>query len=177
MHLTKTLLAILLFYSLNGYSQPKKNLFAIGAEISLPAHQPFQSNKATGLGINMKGEHFFSNNFSALANIGFASFRGKIVYWDGVEDRSFSLVPILIGARFYIQKLYLGIESGAAIKASENANTLVAFSPSIGMINKKLDLAIKFFAIPQMPSIPENTFLQKGGYSYLGISVFYSLNN
>ena len=176
MNLIRTFLVTLILYSVQGYSQPQKNLIAIGGEIGFPAHQPFQSNKAIGMGINIKGEHFFSNKFSSLASIGFSSFSGKIVYWDGAEDKDFSLIPILVGGRFHIKKFYLGLESGIAISASNNTNSLFAIAPSIGIVHGHFDLVAKLFAIPEMPSIPENTFLQKGGYSYLNFGVNYNFN-
>ena len=176
MNRMKIFLVIFLLYSVHAYSQSRKNLIAIGGEIGFPAHQPFQSNKAVGFGVNIKGEHFFSNRFSALASIGFASFNGKIVYWDGIGDKNFSLIPVLIGGRFYIKKFYLGFESGIAISASNNTNSLIALAPTMGLVHGNFAVTAKLFAIPQMPSIPENTFLQKGGYSYLNFGLFYNLN-
>jgi hypothetical protein len=156
-------------------SQPRKNLIGIGGEVSYPVYA-YESNEAVGLGINIKGEHFFGSKFSGLVTVGYTSYRGKLVYWDGTEDKDFALVPVLIGARIFLQRFYAEFEFGVAVKASENVNTTMTVAPAIGFMNKKLDLAIRFFAVPAMPSIPENTFLEKGGYSYLTLRFFYNLN-
>lgn len=174
MKTAKPLFVILLFCSTNLYSQTK-NLIGIGGEVGYPV-SAYESNKAIGLGINVKGEHFFAPQFSGLATVGYASYRGKLVYWDGTEDKNFALVPVLIGARFFVQKFYAELEAGVALKATENVNTGMALAPAIGFMNKKLDLSLRFFAVPAMPSIPENTFLEKGGYSYLTLRFFYNLN-
>jgi hypothetical protein len=175
MKTAKPLIVILIFSSLHAHSQTRKNFLGIGGEFSYPVHA-YQSNKAIGLGLNIKGEHFFSSKFSGLASIGYTSYHGKLVYWNGTEDEDFALSPVLIGGRFFIQRFYMELQAGVAISSSENVNTSFTIAPAIGFMYKKLDLAIRLFAIPAMPSIPENTFLEKGGYSYLTFRFFYNLN-
>jgi len=167
--------ATTIFCSSGLHSQPRKNLLGIGGEVSYPVHA-YESNEAIGIGINIKGEHFFSPKFSGLANIGYTFYRGKLVYWDGTKDHDFALVPVLIGARFFVKKFYTEFETGVAVKASDNTSSIFAVAPAIGFVNRKLDLAMRFFAAPAMPSIPENTFLEKGGYSYLTFRIFYNFN-
>src|SRR4030095_7055592 len=171
MKTAKPLLVIVVFYSLNAHSQTRKNLIGIGAEFSYPG-RAYRSNKAIGLGLNIKGEHFFSSQFSGLASIGYTSYQGKLVYGDGTEDEDFALWPVLIGARFFINRFYMELQTGVGVKASENVRSVIAFAPAIGFMNKKLDLAIRFFAVPAMPSIHEDTFLQRGGYRYLTFRFF-----
>jgi hypothetical protein len=168
---------LVLVISFSAISQPKKNFLYTGVEFAMPAHQPFQSNKANGYMANIKGEHFFSPSFSASVSAGLSYFKGKLVFWDGSTDNSFSLVPILIGGRFYYRKIYVGVETGPAIAASKRMSTNIAIAPSAGVIVDKFDIGIKFFAVPARGGIPELTFLQKGGYSYIGLRVAFRLNN
>ena len=172
----KILFVALLFHSFNGYSQQQRKSISIGSQVDFPL-RVFQSNKAIGSGINLKGEFFLSNRFSGTLSAGYSFFNGKLIYWDGTTDKNFALIPLLVGARYYFQKFYLNLEAGLAIKASDNVYTNLAFVPSAGILINRLDLAIRLFSVSQLGvSIPENTFLQKGGYSYLGFRVFYGLN-
>ena len=172
----KILLVILLSYTFKGHSQEGKNVISIGGELSFPAHA-YQTNKAIGTGINFKVEHFLSDKFSGSISGGYSFFKGKIIYWDGKTDNDFALIPVLVGARYYFQKFYLNFEIGAAVRASKNVYTNLALAPSAGILLSKFDLALKLLGIPQtFNGIPESTFLQKGGYSYLGLRIFYKLN-
>jgi len=175
MKAAKLLPVILVSYSLNVHSQTRKNLIGIGGEFSYPG-KAYRSNNAIGFGLNIKGEHFFSSKFSGLATIGYTSYQGKLVYWDGTEDEDFALWPVMFGARFFIKRFYMELQTGVAIKASENVRSTFKIAPAIGFMNKKLDLALRFFASPAMPSIHEDTFLEKGGYSYLTFRFFYNMN-
>src|SRR4030095_3911846 len=66
MKAAKLLLVILVLCSLNVHSQTRKNLIGIGGGFSYPG-KAYRSNNAIGLGLNIKGEHFFSSKFSGLA--------------------------------------------------------------------------------------------------------------
>lgn len=168
---------MLCLISLSINAQAKKNLLYAGVEFAIPAHQPFQSNKANGYMVNLKGEHFFSSSFSGSVSAGLSYFKGKMVFWDGRTDNSFSLVPILVGGRFYYRKIYIGVETGPAIAASSHNSTHLAIAPSAGVVIGKFDAGIKFFAVPERGGIPENNFLQKGGYSYIGLRAAFRINN
>jgi hypothetical protein len=69
--------------------------------------------------------------------------------------------------------MFLGFEAGAVIKASNNAGTLFAIVPSIGYGNNKLNGELRLLQVPGMPSFPENSFLKKGGYNFLGMRLSY----
>ena len=154
------------------FAQPKKFIPSVGVEFNLL----LESNNAVGGGFHFREEHFFSQNFSASLTVGYIRFKGDIVYWDGSKDKTFSLIPVLLGGKYFIHKFYGGFEGGLAIKASSNVSTLPAVSPSVGILLNKLDISCKLLSVLQMPSIPENTFLQRGGYSYIGVRIAYHLN-
>lgn len=166
---------ILISTTVNGQGKVKK-LYG-GIEFAIPANQPLTSNKANGFIANIKGEKFFSKSFSGSVSIGYSLFKGKLIYWDGKKDNDFSLVPLMAGARYHFGKVYIGFEAGPAIAASKNTNTKIALAPAAGVIVNKFDVGLKFFTIPFTGGIPEKTFLQKGGYSYLGIRVAFNLIN
>jgi hypothetical protein len=70
----------------------------------------------------------------------------------------------------------VGAGAGLAIKASSNTGTNILLYPCVGFAKKTVDISIQLMGIPQaFASIPENTYLVKGGYSYLGLHLNYSL--
>jgi hypothetical protein len=172
-----TLVANFLLSSSITFSQTYKSSVAIEGGLSYPLNQPVQKNKAVGIAINVKAEQFFSKKFSGTLRIGYNYFKGDLVYWDGKMDKNFTLIPVLLGARYYIQKLYLGFETGAAFKGSKNVYTNIAVAPSFGYLCKRINININILSILGFPSIPENTFLQRGGYSYLGVKFGYKIFN
>jgi hypothetical protein len=165
----------LLFCSSSAIGQPKKLVPSAGVEFSVPAHQSIGSNHANGVGFSLKEEFFVSQKFSVTVSAGYSFFRGDLVYWDGSKDKNFALIPVMIGARCYFHKFFAAFEAGAAIKGSSNVNTLPAVCPSAGVLVNKFEISFRLMGILQVPSIPENTFLQRGGYSYAGVRVSYRI--
>lgn len=167
------LLISLACFSLGATAQ-QKNFLALGASFSIPCSIPYGSNKAEGYGIQLKGERLFSRHLSGNFSLGYTYFKGDISFFGAVEETSFALVPVTVGARYYINKFYLGTDFGFAIKASSNAGTNVIVAPSLGIVMKKWDAGIKLTGIPQTYNgLLEDNYLTRGGYSYLGVYLNY----
>src|SRR3954466_663969 len=165
--------AILILHSVS-FSQEKKNFYSSGFGFYLPAHVPGDDKESKGYGLVISGEHFFNKQFSGSVSIGYTYFHGQYQNWEGDTAYHFALVPLLLEGRYYIQQFYASLASGLAIKASGNTSTHIAIVPAIGVTLKKFDVGLKLFAIPAMGyGIPERTYLQKGGYSYIVISGAY----
>jgi hypothetical protein len=62
------------------------------------------------------------------------------------------------------------------VALSKNANTNIVISPLAGLQLNRAEIGIRFFALPALPGILETTFLQKGGYGYLGLDFSYYLS-
>jgi hypothetical protein len=156
------------------FAQSSSQLF-VGANFSVPV-VPADANKAIGYGLEIKAERFLSSKFSMNVSAGYIYFKGAITYWDDSKDKSFGLLPVSVGGRYYIRSFYLGAGAGLAIKASSNTGTNVLLYPAVGFAKKNVDVSIQLMGIPQaFGSIPENTYLEKGGYSYLGLYLNYLL--
>jgi hypothetical protein len=149
------------------YAQENRNEVWTGAEYDIHLKHVF--NKTNGPGISIKGLHTFSKNFDGTASLGYNYFKGKVEYWDGKSDDHFALMPVLLGVRYRFAKVFLGFETGAVIKASDNAATLFAIVPSAGYSSSKFIGELRLLQVPGMPSFPENSFLKRGGYNFLGM--------
>jgi hypothetical protein len=168
------LLMTLIFLEAKNFAQRANHLFG-GVNFSTPV-VPANANKAIGYGLEIKGEHFFSPKFSMNLSIGYTHFKGSITYGDDSKDNSFALIPCSVGVKYYIKNFYLAAGAGLAVKASRNTGTNRMLYPAIGFAKKPFDISIQLIGVPQtFPSIPESTFLLKGGYSYLGVHINYLL--
>jgi hypothetical protein len=151
----------------------QKNEMWAGVEYNFHLKHTF--NKTDGPGISLKGLHAFSDHFAGMASVGYNYFKGQVEYWDGSSDDHFALMPLLLGARYYFGKMFLGFETGGVIKASSNAATLFAIAPSVGYYKNKFSSELRLLQVPGMPSFPENSFLKKGGYNFLGVQLSYRI--
>jgi hypothetical protein len=167
----------LLFFGLTAFSQLQNRLKA-GLGVNIPVAIPTGHNHAIGFGPQVSAEHFFGKRFSGTLSVAFNYYRGTINYGDygGNEksDKSFSLLPVLAGIRFYQHKFYLGSSAGLVFGTSYNTATNLALAPSLGFVNKHFDLSMQYVGIPQtFNGIPENTYLKKGGYSIVQLGIQY----
>lgn len=146
---------------------------SLGVNFLVPATSTV--NKSFGAGVNLAGELYFSDKFSATARAGYLFFKGKITTWDNNEVENFAMLPVLVGGRFYIRHFFTSLETGVAIQANENTGTNLVVSPSIGYKRQRFDIAVYLFGVPQtFASFPENSYFIKGGYSYFGLRANYS---
>jgi len=166
-------LAMNLVLSVCVFAQKSSNEVWAGIEYNMHLKHAF--NKTNGPGISLKGVHALSDHFDGTLSVGYNYFKGKVKYWDGKSDDHFALMPLLLGTRYCFSKVFIGFEAGAVIKASDNAATLFAIAPSIGYQNNKFCSEIRFLQVPGMPSFPENSFLKKGGYNFLGVRLSYKV--
>jgi hypothetical protein len=160
--------------SLPALAQIGKSTLNMGASISTP-FKSHEINKTIGYGVFLKGEHSLSKNISVTARAGYTFYKGEINYFDNTHQKNFALLPLLLGATFTIKKIYLGMELGAILPASMPVNSHFAFSPNAGFRLNRLAIGLDLMVIPEVPSAPENSFLQKGGYSYGGVNFSYRL--
>lgn len=172
----KLLLLVFIANSLFAFPQ-SSNRLSVGINVLLPASIPFYSNNDLGYGVFIKGEHFTSQKFSLTASLGYNYFKAKITnMWDGTVYNDFASMPLLFGARYYVNNFHLAAEFGMAI-GSKNAGTKFFVSPSLGYTHKKWDASVFFMGVPQGYSFAENIYTKKGGYSYLGIRTAYIFKN
>jgi hypothetical protein len=92
----------------------------------------------------------------------------------GVFQKNLMLIPLLTGVRYYFYKhAYAGAEAGAQFGVGRYIGNTFVLAPSAGYrfsVGKpRLDAGIRLMNALGMPSIPENSTIQKGGY---GVWVF-----
>ena len=163
------------FVHFSTQAQERKSNFFVSPAFYFAAHNPFESN-TTGYGMHFGVEHYFSKNFSGTASIGYIYFKGDFVDFDGNTKNHFALVPLTIGVSYHVKSFFASFETGPAIKASDNTKTRLAFIPGVGVTMKKFDFGFKLFGVPETSyGIPEQSVLQRGGYSYFQLCAAYHL--
>jgi hypothetical protein len=82
---------------------------------------------------------------------------------------------VLMGGRYRFAKMFPRTEAGVVIKASDNASMPFIIVPSAGYIHYKFSGEIRLLQVPGIPSFPENSFLKKDGYNFLGVRLSYQV--
>jgi hypothetical protein len=101
----------------------------------------------------------------------------KNLFTDEITD-GFILMPMMIGVKWRPgNNLYFAGKVGA-VAGLKNASTNFAAAPGVGYLvnmkgKQKPDVALNLVCAAGMASIPENTFLDKGGYSFLSLKLAY----
>jgi hypothetical protein len=174
----KSIAMIVSFFLMTSQSvaAQKNQLYAEGS-LLFPLSIPIGENNSTGYGIGLSAQHFFAKNWSFDMNAGYIYFSGEVTDWNGNQQNHFGLVPVSIGVRYYLKNFFGGLHAGFAVKGSNNTGTNLMFSPFVGYRVKKFQFEVKLLGIPQtFATYPEKTYLQKGGYSYVGFGIKYHLN-
>jgi hypothetical protein len=170
----KHLLSLIFVLSLfNAHAQQKESNFFLSPSLYVGAHNPSEKN-TNGYGIHVGAQHVLSKNFFGTATLGYVYIKGEFVDFDGNTENHFALLPVLIGLRYNIKPFFASFEIGAAIRASANAKTRPALVPAIGASIKKFDFFVKLFGVPETSyGVPEQSYLQRGGYSYFQFGAAY----
>jgi hypothetical protein len=169
------LIALFLVLSSFGSFGQQANRISAGVSFGLPIDASVGTNEAKSYGFQRVGEHRFGHSASATAEIGYLHFSGRIINFDGTGENQFSMIPVLIGGRFYVKQFFAGIQLGAGIRASSNAYSHMVFAPGVGWSGKRLEAGVRLLAVPQNFGLPEQTLLQRGGYSYLNLHASWYL--
>ncbi len=157
-----------------------------GIEYALSTHAGAGKLDISGQGIFLQGEKFFSKQpstkthagISATIDLGWLHFSGTVTDLDSTVQTRFSVLPILLGARYYWKGLYyLGMQAGALISTNNQTTTRLALVPGLGMIapvgESLLELSLQFTGVPMGSGTPEKTVLQRGGYSFAALRIAY----
>src|ERR1700733_16258233 len=115
----KLLLAVTAFslfsIGVHAQAQSKQGAFTFGAglNLALPIGN-FGDGYSFGIGGQVQGEYMLADNISGIASVGYTSFSGKTI--DGFKDPSASLIPILVGGRFYpAEQFFVGVQIGVGL--------------------------------------------------------------
>lgn len=174
----KMIVIICICLGSQSFAQNKKVLYGIGASVSTPAY--FTRNgksTATGFGMDIKREQFFSRHFAWSVSAGFNYFSGNYSYYKFMGNpgdtavKNFAFMPVLAGVKYYFTNtLYISAETGALIKLGDNTSTKFALVPSAGVnlpVGKStIDISIKLVNAIQPFSPLEGNSLKNGSYGY-----------
>lgn len=149
---------------------------SIGIEVAFPVGDYYQSNKAYGYISSFRGEKSVSSTLSVTMHLAINHYRGEMIFWDGQRSQSFTLMPVLLGVRKYFKPVYVSMDAGPAFSLTSNARGSLALMPAIGRKFGFLDMSLKLFSLPISSGNLTQNYLQRGGYSYIGFSVNYSLS-
>jgi hypothetical protein len=131
-----------------------KTRFSIGPELGLVTSNPLKNisgNKGWGLGIGASAEieHFFHQNLSGVAHIGFVSYAGRSS-GTNTKNKAYTAIPVTFGGNAYAGRLHLGAQIGLGFNSvSGSSQTTFAYSPQVGYNfrsknDKPLDLTVKY---------------------------------
>jgi hypothetical protein len=169
------LLIIIFVFTLNAPCQKHSTDFQIAFSYYLPAYtSTFGENHSKGLGAEIMVDHFVSNHFSISGVSGFVHFNGYITTFNR-EDINYNSIPFFLGCKYHLNKLFLGIETGPLISMNKSVSTHNTFSPLLGLQMKKIQAELGLLNILGMASIPENSFLTRGGYGLYYFKISYHL--
>ena len=168
------LLAAVLFTSV--LAAQRRVQFSVGAEFSIPVHSVFDRSPGLGLSVGMDARP--EKKWAFVAELGYNYFAGPIIKTNPPIKTSFGMMPAVAGVRIKSPKGFYGaVRGGLGIRIGFGGGTLPVFSPAAGWEwrnkNKKpvLDLGARWIRVVGMPSYPENSVLEKGGYSYFNIRI------
>jgi hypothetical protein len=158
------------------YAQNKNLKFSIGPEYSVPT---FSGSTSSGVGGGISLEHFFNRKIAVTIEISYNYFKGNIAdFYKHDTINGFSIMPVLIGGKyFFTNKFYVSGAAGLIIGWHNAANHL-GLSTGAGLLipvsaRSQIDLGVKLTGVPTGYSFPENSFLNKGGYSFITFKAAY----
>jgi hypothetical protein len=142
--------------------------------LSVPTYKEIPS---MGAGIGTTGEFAINKKWATLFSVDFHNFYGKVIdHFNQDTIKGFSILPIMGGIKYYSkEKYYIGAQGGIVI-GLKHAGNCPALSASTGMLvplknGHKVDIGLNFTAALSQVSIPENNFLDRGGYNFLSGSI------
>jgi len=167
---------VLLLTTSSGIGQKNRPVYSAGPAILIPTYSQI---KSPGLGFGLKVDFKPHKKLSFVSDIGINAFNGDIVnQFTNKIVKGLIIMPVLAGVKWSASKnLYFAGLAGVAF-GLENAGTNFSLSPGMGYLLKfggkrMADLGLRLTGVLPKTSIPENTFLEKGGYSFLSLRLAY----
>lgn len=155
-------------------SQDHKFRASAHVTLSVPTNTDISS---MGAGLGATGEFGINKKWATLFSLDFHNFYGEVIdHFNQDTIKGFSILPIMAGFKYYSkEKFYIGAQGGVVV-GLKHAGNCPGLSASTGMLvplknGNKVDIGIKFTAALSQTSIPENNFLDRGGYNFLSGSI------
>ncbi|MEJ7587353.1 MAG: hypothetical protein WKI04_07295 [Ferruginibacter sp.] len=146
---------IIVVVSISAFSQTdKKFSFSVGPELSLPTGS-FNNTHSLGVGGSVQAEYYVMEKLKATATLGLLAYAGKKSVLLNPDRAAQRIVPLRIGAKYYlVNRLYGGAQLGVAFLSNyaQHSGTAFAYSPLMlgyefnAGSGKSLDATIKYDA-------------------------------
>jgi hypothetical protein len=142
--------------------------------LSIPTYKEIPS---MGAGFGATGEFAINKKWATLFSVDFHNFYGKVIDHFNLDTiKGFSILPVMAGLKYYSrEKFYIGAQGGVVVGLKHSGNC-PGLSVSTGMLlplknEHKVDIGLRFTAALSQTSIPENNFLDRGGYNFVSGSI------
>jgi hypothetical protein len=138
--------------------------------LSIPTYKEIPS---MGAGFGATGEFAINKKWATLFSVDFHNFYGRIIdHFNQDTIKGFSILPVMGGIKYYSkEKFYIGAQGGIVVglKHAGNCPGLAAITGMLVPLKNgnKVDIGLRFTAALSQVSIPENNFLDRGGYNFL----------
>lgn len=170
------LISIIIFLTNKGIAQNRKFSFSAGPAILIPT---FSEINSAGFGIGAGIEYNLSKKISIVSDIDLNIFNSKVknIFTNEITD-GFIIMPLLVGLKWIAFKNFYFTGKSGVVAGLKNAGTNHSLSSGIGYLipiggKPKFDIDLKLVGVLPQTSIPENAFLEKGGYSFLSLKLAY----
>jgi hypothetical protein len=157
-------------------AQDHKFRLSANAYLSIPTYKEISS---MAIGFGAGGEFAINKKWATIFTADFHNFYGTVIdHFNKDTIKGFSILPLMAGLKFYTnEKFYLGAQAGVSV-GLKHAGNCPAIAAITGMLvplknGNKVDIGLKFTGIKRQTSFPENTFLKRGGYSFLSGRIGY----
>lgn len=167
---------ILIFVSSIAVAQKNKLVVSAGPVLLIPTYSEINS---AGFGFGADVEYKLNKKIAIASDIDINIFNSNVknIFTNKITN-GFIIMPLLVGVKWTAFKNFYFTGKTGVVAGLKNAGTNFSFSPGLGyLINingkQKLDVGLKLVGVLPMSSIPENTFLEKGGYSFLSLKLAY----
>jgi len=105
--------------------------FSLGPELGV-ATGTFGNIAGFGIGATVQAEHFYQENLSGTAIIGFVDYFGSSIPNTNTKYKSSFIIPIRVGGRYYIgDGFHLGAQVGIGFVSGAISSSGFAYSPQI----------------------------------------------
>lgn len=146
--------------------------FHLNTHVSLSA-PTYKEIPSMGAGFGVSGEFAINRRWATIISTDFYNFYGRVIdHFNQDTIKGFSILPVMAGIKYYSkEKFYIGAQGGIVV-GLKHAGNYPGLAASTGMLmplkgGNKIDIGLKFTAALSQASIPENNFLNRGGYSFL----------
>jgi hypothetical protein len=173
-----TIVFILTVTTSIGLAQKNSLAVSVGTAKLIPTYTGISS---IGFGFSTSVDYKLTKNISFISDIDVDIFNSKVKnnFTNKITD-GFIIMPVLVGAKWNAFSNFYFTSKAGFVTGLKNAGTNFSLSPGLGYLiningNRKLDIGLKLVGVLPKSSIPENTFLERGGYSFLSLRVAYQL--